>query len=482
MALTTSEEAIVKQLIVAFQNGKRLSDLTEVKSTNPFNFLVEVLDLSDNESKKAKLSSMLPYLEEECAYGVEFDTSVSSPTCTRVGNMSLHKSLPVQSQIKGCLLDDSGEVVSYLNPVSWIGYIRDGSRGMVMDELPFYYRRFITNGTKRRVMLSEYPLPGYHAVQKKYVSAYEATVDRSVSATPKLASVVNLTASFRGGNNNADWDGTYRSLLGMPATQISRTNFRAYARNRNSGDTQWNCNTYDIQKDLYWLFVVEYATLNSQAAYNAELTSEGYHQGGLGAGVTTLDGTKWNNFNGYYPFIPCGYTDELGNGTGVKDFTMPTEYDSSATKVVSVPRYRGIENPFGHLWKWTDGINDEINAGDDGLSRVFVCNDPSKFNDSNYTGYHHIGNEARKEGYVKTIIFGEEGDIMPSEVGGSSSTYFCDYHYTNIPTSTTLRGVLFGGDAISGAVAGLVSAGSDIVPSYTFASIGSRLCYIPKAA
>ena len=141
--------------------------------------------------------------------------------------------------------------------------------------------------------------------------------------------MVNTTADYRGGANQADWDTLSKTVLGRPATQISRTNFRTYARNRKAGSTKWNCMTYDVQKMLYWLFVVEYATLNSQEAFNTQLTAEGYRQGGLGDGVTTLDSGKWNTFNGYYPFIPCGYTDELGNGTGEKEYTMPTEYDAS---------------------------------------------------------------------------------------------------------------------------------------------------------
>lgn len=94
----------------------------------------------------------------------------------------------------------------------------------------------------------------------------------------------------------------------------------------------------------------------------------------------------------------------------------------------------------------------EENSGD-GLSKVFVCTDPAKFSDSGYDGYAHVGNEARAEGYVKEVIFGEGGEIMPSVVGGGSSTYFCDYHYTNIPTTEALRGVLFGGAADLGASA-----------------------------
>ena len=238
--------------------------------------------------------------------------------------------------------------------------------------------------------------------------------------------------------------------------------------------------TYDIQKDLYWLFVVEYATLNSQKAFNAQKDSNGYAQGGLGDGVTTVDWTKWSNFNGNNPFVPCGYTDTLGNGTGVVEFSMPTEYDATIKKL-NVPRYRGIENPFGHIWQWTDGINVQIEAGD-GLSKVFVSDNPEKFNDSNYDGYSHVGNEARTEGYVKSVIFGEGGEIMPDVVGVGSTTYFCDYHYTNIPSATTLRGVLFGGLAAYGAYAGFACAGSGSAPSSTDANVGSRLCFLPQNA
>lgn len=479
MALTTEQEEKIAQIIEAFDNGKRLSDLPDVSGTNPYNLYCEVLD-EDGESKKAALATLLPYTEEQSSYGVEFDTTVSSPTCTRIGNSDLHKTLPVQSRMRGCLLDDNGNVVEYLDPKDWTGHVRDGSRGQVMVEIPLHYRKFTTNGTKLSVRISELPLPGYEQVPKQYVSAYEASVDRT---NLKLASVVNATAQYRGGNNNADYDGTYRSFLGRPATSISRTNFRSYARKRKSGSTEWNCMTYDMQKTIYWLFVIEFATLNSQAAYNASPTAEGYRQGGLGDGVTTLDWSKWTTFNGNYPFIPCGITDSLGNRTGVVEYSMPTEYDAAGKKV-SVPRYRGIENPFGHIWQWTDGINVRISAdtdnGGDGLSKVFVCSDPSKFNDSNYDGYRYIGNEARTEAYVKEIIFGEGGEIMPSVVGGGSTTYFCDYHYTNIPASgEVLRGVLFGGYANNGADAGFAFARSSYAPSSSSTNVGSRLCFIP---
>lgn len=480
MAFTSEQEETLKLVASAFVNGKRLSDLPLASGTNPYNMLVEVLD-EDGESKKAALASLLPYAEDSCSYGVEFDVTVSSPSCTRIGSTDLHKSLPIQSRMRGCLLNDDGKVVEYLDPTDWTGNVRDGSRGQVMVEIPLHYRKCETDGNKRRVLLSELPLPGYDVVPLMYVSAYEASVQRS---TNKLCSVVNYDVDYRGGDNKSANDTKSNTLLGRPATYISRTKFREFARNRKAGSTEWNCMTYDAQKALYWLFVVEYATFNSQAAYNSEPTAEGYRQGGLGAGVTTLDVDKMEVFNEYNPFIPCGYTDELGNRTGVVEYTMPREYDTTETKV-SVPRYRGIENPFGHLLKWVDGVNVRVSPskadGGDDLSQVFVCHDPAKFNDNNYDGYSHVGNEARNTGYIKELIFGEGGEIIPKICkGAGSTTYICDCHESNIPLlDTPLYCPLFGGFDTYGSQSGLAFV-SNSTPSFDSTDAGSRLCFLPK--
>jgi hypothetical protein len=160
---------------------------------------------------------------------------------------------------------------------------------------------------------------------------------------------------------------------------------------------------------------------------------------------------------------------------------MPDEYDTGVVTKVKVPSYRGVENPFGHLWKWTDGCKCEIQSDTDGaLSKFYVCLDPSKFQDSSYNDYDMRGELPRKEGYVKRMMIGEHGDIMPMEVGASSTTHFADYFYTNIPASgAAMRGVLFGGGAAYGASAGLSYASTANAASSTLASFGSRLCFIP---
>lgn len=59
MAFTPEQEAKLLQIISAFDNGKRLNELPSVSTANPFDLIVEVLDI-DGESKQAKLATLLP--------------------------------------------------------------------------------------------------------------------------------------------------------------------------------------------------------------------------------------------------------------------------------------------------------------------------------------------------------------------------------------------------------------------------------------
>jgi hypothetical protein len=428
------------------------------------------------------VGSTKPTFPYDYYYGIEWDTTVSNPKPTRIGKMELHKELPLQSMMRNCILKDDGSVAYYLHANDSTkqdnGAAADltGATGQIETELPDMYVRFETDGNKCRHLQSTEPLPGFHLWRKGYIGSVEATVKRS---TTTLASVCNTDADYRGGNNDATRDGTYRTMLGMPATNISLTNFRAYARKR--GSTEWNCNLYRLHKMMWWLFAVEYANFNSQADFNAALDENGYHQGGLGAGVTTWDGTSWSNYNGYYPLVPCGVTNSLGNHTGTVDYNVIGS-DGSTVKTFAVPRYRGVENPFGHIWKWTDGCKCIIQSEESGgLSKFYVCDNPANFTSSGTTNYDYRGNLPRSDGYVKALILGEDGEIMPLAVGGGSTTYFCDYFYTNIPTSgESERGVLFGGRASSTAAAGFVCARTDSTATYATAYIGSRLCFDPQ--
>lgn len=205
----------------------------------------ENLELYDSKLKEY-INNSFSNVEERYAYGIEWDTSNAKPY--RVGNPMLHRTLPVQNAMRGCLLRDDGTVYKYLNSDSWEDEVTGGSLGQVMVEIPEFYIKYVTNGTKRRVMISSIPLEGYQKNKKAYVGAYEATVQRS---TKKLCSVKNSDPDYRGGNNNSAYDGTYLSFLGRPVTSMSRTAFRTAARKRNTANPSWNCYLYQVHKALF---------------------------------------------------------------------------------------------------------------------------------------------------------------------------------------------------------------------------------------
>lgn len=424
-------------------------------------------------------------LEDIYSYGVEWDSTVADPTLTRIGNPLLHKSLPIQSQYKGCVANGA-EINYYLNPNDWsqkadeTPSVLDGTDGTVRVHIPKFYGKSGVEGTKRWVRMSTIKMDNtWIEIPEMLVDAYRSTVDTTVSATPKAVSVVNTTAQFRGGGNRTANDtyletDKFRSDLGKPRTNISRANMRTYATNAGS---EMLC--YEYYKWIfYWAWVIEYATLNSQKAYTADLTADGYHQGGLGDGVTTCDGTNWNTYNGYYPLTPCGYCNDIGNFTGVKDLVIPetviNESTTVASKTFKVPRWRGFDNPFGDIWTNLDGIileRTEANRP----SSVYTTTDPTAFGDDNTAkGKMTVaGTEVAADGWTKDFDLGETGEIIPSVVGGSATTYMCDYHHCNA-SSTALRTLIVGGCANNGGGAGLGFFGSHIGVGASGAGVGFR--------
>lgn len=418
--------------------------------------------------------------ENELWYGVKFDlANSSSPDGVRTGNMEMHRTLPIQSKMRGCTISNTDNVKKYLKANDWTKWedgttlSQDSSEVGVeaFVEIPEHYRLLIaTPDNTVEIRMSEYNLPGYTKVEKKYIGAYEGSVNLDSSSHNNL-----LRTQVR---NTA------------PIVSKIRTEFQTMARNNNRTNN-WNIYTYDAHRDLTWLFVVEYATLNSQKAFNANLTAEGYHQGGLGEGVTT--GAVKVNGADTWSFVPCGTTNSLGNGTGIIEYTHTNtnaEGASTGTKVVNVPRYRGIENPFGHVWK---NVIDVVVAGTD--NSVYICKDYTKFGTfeggTNPTAEQLItaGYELQdfKEStitsqYVKKLVNNNQADLFPAIVGNeaSSTTYYCDYHWTSFVA--TPRMLLIGGRSDIGSLAGLFSLGSHLGLDASSAAVGTRITFYGEPA
>lgn len=418
--------------------------------------------------------------ENELWYGVKFDlANSSSPDGVRTGNMEMHRTLPIQSKMRGCTISNTDNTKKYLKANDWTKW-EDGttssqdSSGVGVEafvEIPEHYRLLIaTPDNTVEIRMSEYNLPGYTKVEKKYIGAYEGSVNLDSSSHNNL-----LRTQVR----NA-----------APIVSKTRTEFQTMARNNNRTNN-WNIYTYDAHRDLTWLFVVEYATLNSQKAFNANLTAEGYHQGGLGEGVTTSSGTV--NGTTTYSFVPCGTTNSLGNGTGIIEYTHTNtnaEGTSTGTKMFNVPRYRGIENPFGHVWK---NVIDVVVAGTD--NSVYICKDYTKFGTfeggTNPTAEQLIaaGYELQdfKEStitgqYVKKLVNNNQADLFPTVVGNgaSATTYYCDYHWTS--ATATPRTLLIGGRSDYGSYAGLFYLNSNGGLDASYAYVGTRITFYGEPA
>ena len=519
---------------------------------------------TSGEAKWEDLANMFTGLEEVLAYGVQFDSTVADPHLTRIGNMSLHKSLPIQSQLKGCIAQDT-KVMYWLNESDWrfrkeavtqnvtltvsddtytltadvfstlqydkqwvkidsvacqissidttnkvatlianddlkalslesgtksieLGAVLNGYDGTVRVYCPAFYIKSVTEGTVSKVWLSTVKIDNTYTYQPEIlVDAYRSTVLNTVPenmgylstlAVNSAISVVNTNTYCRGGGNRSANDqylatDPFRTDLGKPRTGISRATMRTYSRNANSYML-----SYDQYKNIfYWLYVVEYANFNSQEAYNATLTDDGYRQGGMGDSITNTN--NWNEYNGYYPLTPCGYGNTLGNGTGLVSLTIPEFTYGSNTKkaaqTMQMARWRGFDNPFGDIWTNLDGIIIDADANNhpNNMNYVYTCQDASKYADTLNDSYVKVGEEIHLNGYTKSFDLGYAAHIIPHVMGSNTTQYICDYHWAG-SKDKTLRALFVGGYADAGADAGLgrFHSGHDV--SSTGPDIGFR--------
>lgn len=408
-------------------------------------------------------------LEEFDWYGVSWSETSSNPDCIRIGNMDMHRSLPIQSMMKPfditniedtvseiiLPIDDQFQKTSYANAtnIQWSIVSRDSDN--IMIRIPeFWYTDDYVPGTKtHNLKLCPHAKPGWYHHKEAYVSAYEV-----YKSGDKLVSVKGQ----------------------LPTVNFNRTNGRTWARaNGFDGETKWNLYTYEEHRAICHLFLVEYATRNSQKAVNTELTPEGFRQGGLGSGCTT--GTATINGAQTWQFMPTGSSDSLGSGSGEVTVTIQqTDQSGSNTSTITrkCNRYRGIENPFGHVWKHTDDV---ISVYSNGYRTWYKSVKPDQFTTNKNASYKSLcASTMASSGYKTEIKATPTCDFFAVSVsGGSETTYWCDYNWDN--TDASEHCLLIGGSSDNGGGAGLfaLSSGSGVGDSN--ANIGSRLTYLPWA-
>lgn len=405
-------------------------------------------------------------------YGVSWSETSSNPDCTRIGNMDMHRSLPIQSMMKGYLyfkdgnplyrmlkLNDSWTKCENYSAGGWrdVATLLEDNNINVMIKIPEFWwiDDYIESTETHNLKICPHAKPGWYHHKEAYVSAYEGYIDGNY---------------YRSSKNK------------IPSVNFTRSTVRPKARANGLGNS-WNIYTYNEHRAICHLFLIEYATRNSQKAVNTALTVEGFRQGGLGSGCTT--GTVTINGATTYSFIPTGSSDSLGSGSGEVTVTIQ-QTDSSGSNTTTTTRkcnrYRGIENPFGHVWKHTDDVISVYISGY-GARFWYKCDSPDHFGDSisnDNPYYKNIAANAVVTGYKTKIVTTSTCDFFALSCNnGSETTYWCDYNWDN--TDGSLHCLLIGSDSDYGGRAGLFALASDDGVGRSYATIGSRLTYLPWA-
>lgn len=427
-----------------------------------------------------ELTSTLPNIDTipiegtqpEDWYGVSWSETSSNPDCTRIGNMDMHRSLPIQSMMKPfditnikdtvpeiiLPIDDQFQKTSYANANNnqWSIVSTDSDNIMIRIPEFWYTDEYVPKSNTHNLKICPHAKPGWYHHKEAYVSAYELC--ETSPSSGKVCSAKGL----------------------IPLVSRTREALRKAVRGSGfDGEAKWNLYTYEEHRAICHLFLVEYATRNSQKAVNTELTPEGFRQGGLGSGCTT--GTATINGAQTWSFIPTGSSDSLGSGSGEVTVTIQ-QTDSSGSNTSTITRkcnrYRGIENPFGHIWKHTDDV---ISVYGNGYRTWYKSVKPNQFATNKNTSYKPFcASTMVSSGYKTEIKATPTCDFFAVSVsGGSETTYWCDYNWDN--TDTSEHCLLIGGDSGDGGRAGLFYLLSGNGVGASAAKIGSRLTYLPWA-
>lgn len=421
----------------------------------------------------------------------------------------------IQSRMRRCVMPDT--ISDPLSPQNSVAYYLhsqnsnlkadgapanlDGSDGQVMVEIPRFWQKNVWNPANPDYMewwISERPISGYTvhpAFQKivggvlvevpfRYIGAYEGvlqqgsdyldyydytgthvrtvTTERQLryASSPKLASVKGK----------------------LPVAQGTRAEFRTAARGRdgNVDDSTWRLTDWSLWSAIQLLFLVEYATFNSQRALAGNDTG----------GLSNLAGGTWaasvsGGSSTYLPIVPTGGTESLGNGSG--NVSLVDLYDGKGLPVYTgsentywtdvIPSYRGIEAPYGHILQWLDGIILDFAT----TARLDAYVAAGKFVDDNPTAdfrqiLAHAGADNNPaSAYISRIhelaaldgFYGKTG-------GGSTITGLTDYYYNT--SSAGKRVVAVGDRSTNGGYAGVFSVLASTGSGNRYTYIGGRLC------
>lgn len=383
---------------------------------------------------------------------------------------------------KRCNVSDDGTITAYYGDE---GYTEDGSNGQVMVFQPAFYYKVVPLKLEKNTDSGI----GYHLRKANYyVSAkpktgfklHPAFYDENGNEIDYIlfsadeGSMFDVSAKAYV-NDNVDSityeDGDLlcsvagkKPISGLRKGIGTKANLELMAQNRGSG---WHLETIEAVSANQLLMMIELAMMNSQT--------------GIGQGVVSIsDNSSYNCAS------LTGSTADLGNATGQATETINekggVQTTETASGKVSVS-YRGVENPWGNLWKHIQGINiwgDGTMCG----GQPYVANNFA-FNESKHSdNYEPVGfTLANASGFINAMGYGGENYdwlLMPSEIGGTNALPVGDYFYAE-SNLNGYRITRFGGCFNTSSQAGVFNwRGIDGV-GYRSRVVGGRLVYVPTA-
>lgn len=384
---------------------------------------------------------------------------------------------------KRCNVLDDGTIVAYYGDE---GYTEDGSNGQVMVFQPkFYYKVVPLKLEKNNDSSIGYHLrKGNYYVSSKPKTGFKlhpAFFDENGNAVDYIlfsadeGSMFDVSAGAYV-NDNVDESITYedgdllcsvagkKSISGLRKGLGTKSNLEQMAQNRGSG---WHLETIKATSANQLLMIIELGTMNSQT--------------GIGQGIVSITDNKAYNCSSL-----TGSTAELGNSTGQATETVNeiggTETTYNVNGKVSVT-YRGVENPYGNIFKHIQGVNvwgdGSMCGGQPYVANNFTFNESK--NSDNYEGVGFTLPNAN--GYINAMGYGkEEYDwlLLPSEIGGTSALPVGDFFYVTSDLND-YRIVLGGGSWNYGSFDGSFFGRCGYNVGSRDRSAGGRLLYVPTA-
>jgi len=387
--------------------------------------------------------------DEDSAYGVAWNEDADTYARTEdTFGEALSSSLsdvllPIQALMRRCVINDAGVVQYYLNATDSTlkaeGGASDltGGDGQVMVQIPKFWYKYGYAGTTHTWEIANFAKDGY-SVHPAFIKN-EATVDyRYIGAYEGIKYDDGTSSYVDGVSAGIDTANDILSSVSgfAPWTDDTRAEVRAVAANRGIG---WRQQDFDLVSAIQLLYIIEYADWHSQLM--------------IGMGRTEISGASW---------IKDSYIGVTGKSNGDGNGTNSVAGNTNNAYMT----YRGIENFFGNVYQWVDGININEHV-------PYVSNNDTHFADDTTTNYTALGvTLVNEHGYIKTLEQISRG-FLPASVGGASNTYTTDYYAQN----TGWRIGKIGGKATFGELAGIVCWDLNDTSTIVDASISGRLAF-----